>query len=375
MKKMTRTIIALFVIAEMLLIPAAGVQDTTDFGAMDFSAADFGAADFTPVTVVNSVGTAVTFEEPAQKAASLGISFTTTLLALECGDSIVLIDQYSSDSNSGITELASHPASSHSYPVGNGEQIAQLLADGMGGFDKTRDVVFIYGYAYHADAIRSMEALGLKVVTFYPATYSEGVEMVTEIGAIMGKNSKAAEITQEMKSASAYYSQTLEENGIAGDSRVKAVYVSYSGGNMRIGNINSYSVILLKIAGGVNPADDANMIGSALISYGIDDTALIQLDPDVIFLDPNYSGTAEEFRAEKNLKDSVRVYKLSMIMNQYGPSSMDGIEYMAKAMYPDIFGYLDDEQAADKAGNTLLYVLAVCAFLAIAAIAYTALRR
>ncbi|MCL2862683.1 MAG: ABC transporter substrate-binding protein [Methanimicrococcus sp.] len=367
MKKMTRTIIALFVIAGMFLIPMAGAEDAPNA---------LNATDFSPVTMVNSIGTTVTFEEPAQKAASLGISFTTTLLALDCGDGIVLIDQYSAYSNSGISELETHPVSSHSYPVGNGEQIAQLLADGLGGFDKTRDVVFIYGYSYHANAIRSMEALGLKVVTFYPTTYDEGVEMVTDIGAIMGKNEKAADITQEMQSAAAFYSQTLEENGIAGDLKAKAVYVSYSGGNMRIGNVNSYSVILLKIAGGVNPADDANMIGSALISYGIDDTALIQLNPDVIFLDPNYSGTAEEFRVEKNLKDSVRIYKLSMVMNQYGPTSADGLAFMAQAMYPDIFGALeDDERAAEKAGNTLLYALAICALLAIIAVAYVMFRR
>lgn len=361
MKKIAMAIIALFAIAGMLLVPA---------GASD-------ASDFSTVTMVNSVGSTVTFEEPAQKVASLGISFTTTLLALGCSDSIVLIDTYSAYPNSGIAELESHPAASHSYPVGNGEQIAQLLAGGMGGFDKNRDVVFIYGYSYHAGAIKAMEALGIKVVTFYPGNYSEGTEMVSDIGAIMGKSSKAAEVTQEMRSAAASYSQKLAEGGIIEDSKVKAIYVSYSGDAARVGNVNSYSVILLKIAGGVNPADNASMTGSALTSYGVDGSAFLQLDPDVIFLDPNYSGTAEEFKAEKHLKAGVKVYKLNMTMNQYGPTSMDGIEYMAKAMYPEIFGSPGDksEKGADDFWNIFLYASAACAFLAIAVIAYVALFR
>jgi len=284
-------------------------------------------------TITNSIGTDVKFREPAQKAAVLGLAFSTTLLELGCGDDIVMIDIYSAPSSSGVIELNSIPA----YPVGDGQQIAQLLADGPGGFDVNRDVVFLYGYSYHATAIASMEKMGLKVVTFYPQTYEEGMDMIATIGTIMGRDEKAADIVNSMQENLTYYSDKLEEHGITSESKAKAIYVSYSGDVLRVGNVNSYSVILMKIAGGTNAADNPSMTGSALTSYQVDSTIFIQSDLDVIFLDPYYAGTPSDFRAEMNIGPDVKIFKLDMVMNQYGPTSQDGIEFMAQSMYPQIF--------------------------------------
>ena len=289
-------------------------------------------------TTTNSIGTTVIFYEPAQKAAVLGLAFSTTLLELDRGDDIVMIDQYSAPSSSGVAELNSIPA----YPVGDGQQIAQLLANGTGGFDVNRDVVFLYGYSYHATAIASMEKMGLKVVTFYPQTYEEGIDMITTIGTVMGHDEKATGIVHSMQETLTYYSDKLDEQGITPESKVNAIYVSYSGEVLRVGNVNSYSVILMKIAGGVNAADDPSMTGSSLTSYQVDNTIFIQLDLDVIFLDPYYAGTPNDFRAEMNIGPDVKIFKLDTVMNQYGPTSQEGIEFMARAMYPHIFGHPDD---------------------------------
>jgi len=291
-------------------------------------------------TTTNSIGTDVKFYKPSQKAAVLGLAFSTTLLELGCGDDIVMIDNHSAPLSSGVTELNLIPA----YPVGDGQQIAQLLADGLGGFDANRDVVFLYGYSYHATAIASMEQMGLKVVTFYPQTYEEGMDMITAIGAITGRDEKAAGIVNSMQKNLTYYADKLEEHGITSESKVNAIYVSYSGGVLRVGNVNSYSVILMKIAGGANVADNPSMTGSSLTSYQVDNTIFIQSNPDVIFLDPYYAGTPSDFRAEMNIGPDVKIFKLDMVMNQYGPTSLDGIEFMAQAMYPQIFGYPDENR-------------------------------
>jgi len=285
------------------------------------------------LSITNSIGTTVNFYEPAQKVASMGLSFSTTLLELGCLDDMVMIDTYSAPGNSGISELGSIP----SYSVGDGQQIAQILANGIGGFDKKRDVVFVYGYSYNANAIQSMEALGLKVVTYYPTTYEAGMEMVTSIGEIMDLNDEALAITDAMGSALTDYAQKLADNGIVEGSKVRAAYVSYSLSNMKIGNINSYSVILMKIAGGANPADDGTMSGTSLTSYSVDHTFFLQMNIGVIFLDPYYTGTPEEFRSAMSIPANVQIYHLEMVMNQYGPTSLDGIQFMAEKMYPGIF--------------------------------------
>ncbi|MDR2866233.1 MAG: ABC transporter substrate-binding protein [Methanomassiliicoccaceae archaeon] len=348
----------LFAVSGLAVIPLTG-------GSAD--AAD-GSEE---VKMTNSVGTTVTFSEPAQKVASLGLSFTTTLLELGCKERIVMIDNYSAPPGSGLTELEGVA----SFPVSTGEQIAQLLANGEGGFDKNRDVVFIYGYSYHANAIKAMETLGLKVVTFYPTNYDMGMDMVNKMGAILGLKEKAGEITYAMQAATVKYLAEIYNAEVPLDERIKAAYVSYSGGTLRVGNINSYSVVLMKLAGGINVADDPTMTGSALTSYQVDDTFFVQQQIDVIFLDPYYAGTPDEFRADKNIADDVRIYKLTMIMNQYGPTSMDGIEFMATAMYPEVFGEPDDDGGGGGGDDKMIYIAAVAVVISVIAVAYVALRR
>ena len=353
-------------VTALFLFGAAAVLLADSGTAEDDTAVPIGDPVDPYFTIKNSIGTTVTFSEPAQKAASLGLSFSTTLLELGCLDDIVMIDNYSATSSSGVAEFGSI----YPYPVGDGQAIAQLLANGLGGFNKNRDVVFLYGYSYHATAIQSMETLGLKVVTFYPQSYEAGKNMVTDIGKIMGVSAKAKEITDSMDSALTYYSDKLADYGITETQKVKAAYVSYSGGIIRVGNINSYSVILMKIAGGANAADNASLTGSSLTSYQVDSSFFIQTDLDVIFLDPYYTGTPGSFREEMNIGSEVRIYKLSMVMNQYGPTSLDGIEYMAMAMYPYIFGPVENDDNTVDNGNTMLYVAAGGAAVAAIAVAY-----
>ncbi|MDR0767482.1 MAG: ABC transporter substrate-binding protein [Methanosarcinales archaeon] len=335
---------------------------------MPLGAADAGTTGFEPVTMTNSIGTQVTFNEPAVKVASLGLTFSTTLLALGCSENIILIDNWSESGRSGIFELESIT----NRPIGDGQEIAQMLANGYGGFDKDRDVIFMYGYSYHSTAIQSMETFGLKVVTFYPMTYEQGMDMTKDIGAVMGHNDKAAELVDLMQTTAAFHESELNRHGIT--ERANAVYVSFSGGTIRVGNVNSYSVILMKIAGGVNPADDSSMIGSALTSYAVDSTFFIQMDIDVIFLDPFYSGTPDDFRAEMNINNNVKIYKLTPVMNQYGPTSIDGIQFMAKAMYPQVFGALDDQSGSAPANN-MIYIAIAALLVSAIAVGYVIFRK
>jgi ABC-type Fe3+-hydroxamate transport system substrate-binding protein len=353
---MRRTTIAatiLFAALFILSVPMTGTADA--------------APGFEKITVTNSAGTLVTFDEPAQKVASLGLSFTTTLMGLDRRDDIVMIDNYSAPASSG---LAGAEGIAY-YPVGDGQMIAQILANGLGGFDRNRDVVFLYGYSYHTTAIQSMEAFGIKVVTFYPTNYEEGIDMVAKIGAIMGLDSKAADIVRTMRTEAAIYSEVLASSGL---DKIRAAYVSYSGGTLRVGNVNSYSVILIKMAGGINAADDIGKTGSALTSYAVDDTMFIQMNVDVIFLDPYYAGTPDGFRAEKNISKNVKIYKLDMPMNQYGPTSLDGIKYMAKAMYPSVFGTPDQDEGG-TAEDHIVYILLASAIASAITVGYVIIRR
>jgi len=366
MKKTVMTIAALFVISSMVLIPVLG-------GSAEAASDDF------PLTVTDSRGKNITFTEPAQSVASLGVSFTATLLELGCIDNIVMMDSNSVTSNSGIIELESFPASMvFTVSSINANNIVQNLM-ACGDFVKERDVVFIYGYSYlMTSVILGLEDAGFKVVTFYPLSYEDSISMTADIGAIMGKTDRTAEITGAMRSIAEDYPEALIASGINESTKVKAIYVSYSGttpeGKVRVGNLNSYSVILMKIAGGVNPLDNS---ANSATTYDVDISVFIQQPMDVIFVDPYYPGTVADFRAHYDgIPDQVLIYKLpSKLMNQYGPTSMNCIEYMAMAMYPDIFGSLDEEQGSVEADNTLIYVAAAVTVMSVLAVAYVVFRR
>ena len=356
MKKNNAIAAAIFLaLSCMAFVPVAG-------GTAD------AAAFSEPLVMTDYGGYTHTFTEPAQKAASLGVTFTTTLMELGCVDSIVLMDSNSNPSVSGIDGLGSFNPNKFLSTSTEADVIGQRLINGEDGFDKDRDVVFIYNYSSTAlNLLRN--TYGLKVVSFYPQSYETGKNMVEQMGAIMGKSAKAAELIGSMDDAAHYYTDALTAAGIT--EKAKAVYVSYSSNNLRVGNVNSYSVVLLKLAGGVNPADDTTKTGSALTSYAPDDGLFIQMDIDVIFMDAYAPLTPEEFRTAMNISDNVKIYKLSVVMNQYGPTSLQGIEFMAKAMYPDVFGNdAGDGLDSMDQDDTWIYIAAGAAAIGICAVAY-----
>lgn len=290
-------------------------------------------------TITDSRGVNVEFNEPAQKAAAFGVSFTTTLISLDCFDSMVMIDDSSYSSTTGISEMSGYTGAHSTLNGTNVDQVAQTLLH-IDGFDKNRDVVIVNGYASTVrDVIPKLEAYGLKVVAFYPKSFDDGVSMVRDIGLIMDAADKAKEVADGMEDAKTMYLDVLEENGVT---KKNAVYVSSSYNPMQIGNYPSYSVILMKMAGGLNPADDNSKTAT---TYQMNPGDIAQIDSRtkvaVVFLDGYYTGSIDAFRTEMLIPNDVLVVQLTRLMNQYGPTSVDGIRFMAETLYPDLFGTTD----------------------------------
>ena len=307
---------------------------------------------------IKAVNGTVSFDGPVNKVVSMGTAFTSTIIALGGLESILFID--TSSKSSGLEGLENfNEANENVYPTSAGAIIKQKLLAGVGGFEIDTDVVILYSYS--TSLLSALAESGIKVLAYYPKTYDEGTSLVTDMGKLLGLESKATEIVGEMNAKKTYYEETLHENGITEDSqKVNAIYASYSSNVLKIGNVDSTSVILFKIAGGINPADDATMSGSSLTTYEPQSGMLLALKGqgklDVIFLDPYYTGTIAEFRNAMNLPEDVKIVHLTILMNTYGPESMKGLEYMASVMYPDIFGDSEPQDEGDKPDNTMLYV-------------------
>ena len=284
--------------------------------------------------VTDGRGKEIAFNEPAQKAATMGVSFTTTLIALEKLDSIVLMDTYSKTSSSGIPEIASYPDSMFtSSSATNVSVLAQTLLN-TDGFNKDRDILIMYNYASMAGSWEILEkTYGLKVAAFYPQSYDAAIEMVSAVGKIMGADEKAEKITEDMNDAKTSYLDALGTT-----TKKKAMYVSYSSGNYSAGNAASFTAILMGMAGAVNSAEDSSKTGT---TYVINAGDILQIESikglDIVFVDGYYTGSVADFKSHFGLGASVEVVLLTKLMNQYGPTALDGIEYMANAMYPTVF--------------------------------------
>jgi len=248
--------------------------------------------------------------------------------------SAVMFDSDSEFNKSGIPEMEGKPAGMFvSVSSTNKDQIVQKMMDLVdeGQWNKSTDVIFAYGYSYLSSIWTELEGLGFKVATFYPNSYDGIVQVVHDIEAVMGSDH---EISDWMVFVKDYIAETLSLAGIDESSEyVTALYASYSGETLKLGNNGSVTVDFIKYAGGINVAEDPN---KTVPTYTTDFTAILQLDPQFVLLDGYYSGTAEDFSTNID-NDDIVVFKLDKSWNSYCPDATVGLWATACLFYPDYF--------------------------------------
>ena len=123
--------------------------------------------------------------------------------------------------------------------------------------------------------------------------------------------------------------------------------------------------------GAINAGFDDSKSASYEPAGGIGPFLLSKINDDglkVIFLDGNYSGSAEDFVSEQSLGDKdVKVYKLEKTWNSYTPEIVDGLTYMSKALYPSVFGPLDGDDK-QPFNYTVIIVGVIAAVVVIGAV-------
>ena len=308
----------------------------------------------------------VSFDGPIEKIATFGTAFTVTAAELGFRDRIIMTDAYSLDA---VKNLNLSKGYTFSTDI---DEIGQKLADGEGGFDKNRDAVVIYGYASYVDGRDKLIGYGIKnVVGLYPSNYDGAIEVVSTIGKLFGISSGENVPANNMRDSKTYFSDELVANGIVEENEKRAaMYVGYTSSNFSAGNDASFTSSLMKLAGGRNVASDSSKASTYAIAPG--DIEL--MGAEIVFLDCNYSKSIAEFRNEMHLSSDVKVYKLKENMNTYAPTAYDGISFMASAMYPEIFGSIDDQDEGGLA-DSMWYIAAIAAAIILIVAIVLVLRR
>lgn len=302
------------------------------------------------ISVTDSRGVTTNLTGPAVHVASFGAFATNTLVDIGMLDKAVIFDASSEFNKSAIPEMQGKPADQFiTVSSLNSDLVVQkmlYLAD-HGAWNTTTDVIFGYGYDSLTPMWSELEGLGFNVITFYPNSYDGIVQVVRDIESVTGADHDASD---QMMYVKEFIAETLEENGVTdSEDKVTAVYVSYSGGKMYLGNHGSVTVDFIIFAGGVNSAHDEGISGNR---YEVDLTAIVQLDPEFVLLDGYYTGTASQFSDDLGNED-ITVYKLNKSWNSYCPDASEGLWTVACLFYPDYFEGELPVNEEDQDGNGL----------------------
>lgn len=269
-----------------------------------------------PQTIKDSSGTDVTIPAQPKRIISLSPGMTETLFAIGAGPQVVATDQFSD-----YPEAAKR-TEKLDYSRPDPEKLVALQPDLV--FLATRQQGFV-------DHLRS---LNLRVLFLAEPDSLEGVlEQIRLAGRVTGHGSEAERLVLDMQ-------QRID--------RVKERVGSLSQGPRVFIELDAtgYTVAPHSFIGSMVTVLKAQNIaeGAQAPFPQLSREAIVERNPEVIILlDANYGETPEKVRARPGWGNiaavrSGRIYPLDGdIVSRPGPRVVEGLEQMAKLLYPDRF--------------------------------------
>lgn len=269
-------------------------------------------------TITDDVGRTVTVKGVPQRIVSLAPSNTEVLYALGLGARVV-----------GVTEFCNYPPEAKEKPK-------------IGGFSKI-DLERVVGLNpdlvlatnIHAKSVvPELEKRGITVVVIEPKSVDEVLAKVTFVGKLTGATETAAKVAAQMQARI-----DAVTSKVATVKSKPRVYYEIDKTLFTAGPGSFINDMIVK-AGGINIAADAKTAYPQLTAE-----AIIAKDPEVILLGSmNFGETPEVVRARPGWANitAVKTGRLVPITNEEvisrpGPRVVEGLELIARALYPDLF--------------------------------------
>ncbi|MFJ8517894.1 ABC transporter substrate-binding protein [Lysinibacillus xylanilyticus] len=273
-----------------------------------------------PMKITDATGKDITLEAPPEKIVSLIPSNTEILFGLGLNDEIV-----------GVTDNDDYPteATKKDKVGGMDYNVEKIIA-------LSPDIVFAHasGMGNSKGAIEQLEAAGVKVFVVADAkNFNETYTTIEQLGQATGKLEEAKKIVANMKAKVKEIETKLD--GV----EPKKVFVESSDEpQIYTTGKGTFMNEMLEMIHAENVAADVNDW------YQIDAEQIISKNPDVIVVAYNYVPDILKkipqragFETITAVKNKAIVQVDENITSRQGPRLADGLEELAKAVYPEAF--------------------------------------
>ncbi|MCQ6557815.1 ABC transporter substrate-binding protein [Paenibacillus mendelii] len=298
-------------------VNAPADTNTDDGNAASGNEGSSPSATVYPLTVKDATDVELTFAAAPQKVVTLLPSETEIMYAIGAGDQVVGVDDYTNypEEAAAKTKIGGMEA--------NIEAIVGLKPD-----------LVLASSSMSKPAIDKLRELKLNVYATDPKTYDAVIEKIDQIGIIMDKTAKAAEVTQHMKDVRQQVQDAVQ------NAAKPNVYLEFSPG-WTVG-AGEFLDELIATAGGINIADQQGW-------YEIDPEQVIKTNPDVIIYASMIVKEGEinpilDLIQKRPGWNAIQAIKNKQVFEvdqdplvRVGPRLAEGLQDVAKKLHPDLF--------------------------------------
>lgn len=294
-----------------------------------------------PITVTDGIGHTYTFDEMPEKMVTIGLGFTSTAIRLGLIDRIIVCDKYSNhneheqfDQLKRKVDAGDIKANGSAYSTDMDALYTDIVSmtekESLGTDDV---VVFLTGTTVNNTAISErLNGSGYNHVLCWESidSYESIVDFVRTMSLVM--TGEVDPLVYRMGDMVRHIEEMLSNTGVT---RREAFYVTYSGGELKVGNMGSLANSLIVAAGGRPITEDADKPKT----YTTNLTKLIEehgVDV-VIFIDNTLASNHDnmhELMTKIGNRNLLMVH-MDQLWNNYCIESMEGVWAMACAMYQD----------------------------------------
>ena len=275
-------------------------------------------ANLAPRTFVDDLGRKIYLATAPTRIVSLAPSVTEILFALDLDEAVV-----------GVTQFCDYPVAAQAKPkIGasfpNVEAIVALRPDlvvGQQGFIR-------------ADVLAKLEQLKIPTFIMDAKSLEDILSHIQTMGRIVGRPAIANDLASALRQRISMIKERTQNIP-----KVRLLYVLNSDPLMTVG-AGSFIHQVLELAGGQNIA------ASAVLPYPrYNMEAVLKQDPEVLVFP---IGTAEgipeseqarwrQWSTLSAVKHSRYIRIPSVLLDRQGPRIVDGLEFLAKSLHPEIF--------------------------------------